>query len=249
MPFAWPLAKLDVINSALAATGDNAVPVADDGSDEWNVASPAYDRGLSYAMESHNWGYATQTIVLTPSASAPQDTDFDTAYPIPIDCVHILWVKIADNTSNPSLVAPNTPTLCLWKIAGTPTGPVIVVNAQGGPPPPSPPVTPAQVTMYYISNSGALCDATFGTPTLVLAFQSFTMAGIYRGLHEDVAEGDKMWLAGEQMLQRARTRYDQQKPKRQFFNTRITAARRIRRPWPAIGINNWGAGSGDGTPG
>jgi hypothetical protein len=53
-----------------------------------------------------------------------------------------------------------------------------------------------------------------------------------------------MWLAGEQMLQRARTRYDQQKPKRQFFNSRITAVRRIRRPWPPVGINQWGSGSG-----
>jgi hypothetical protein len=48
----------------------------------------------------------------------------------------------------------------------------------------------------------------------------------------------------------ARTRYDQQKPKRQFFNSRIGAVRRIRRPWPQAGINNWGSGSGGGgTPG
>ena len=246
MSFTWPLAKLDVINSALAATGDNLVNVADDGSDEWTVSSPAYDRGLSYAMESHSWGYATQTIVLQPSPTPPQDTDFDTAYPIPIDCVHVIWVKINQNNPNTS----NVPMLALWKIAGTPTGPVIVVNARGGPPPPTTTVTPAQVTMYYISNAGPLCDSTFGTPTLILALQSFTMSGIYRGLHEEPAEGDKMWLAGEQMLQRARTRYDQQKPKRQFFNSRIGAVRRIRRPWPQVGINNWGSGSGEaGTPG
>jgi hypothetical protein len=242
MAFTWPLAKLDVINSALTATGDNLVNVADDGSDEWTVASPSYDRGLSYAMEGHEWGYATQTVVLTPSPTPPQDTDFDTAYPIPPDCVHVIWIKINENNPTTS----NEPFLTLWKIAGTPTGPVIVVNAQGGPPPPSPPVTPSQITMYYISNQGPLCDVQFGTPTFVLALQSFVMSGIYRGLHEDTAEGDKMWMAGEQLLQRARTRYDQQKPKRQFFNSRIGAARRIRRPWPAIGINNWGSGSGNG---
>jgi hypothetical protein len=141
--------------------------------------------------------------------------------------------------------------LALWKIAGTPTGPVIVVNARGGPPPPITPVTPAQVTMCYITNSGVLCDSTFGTtPTLILAFIAFTMSGIYRGLHEDIGEADKIWMMGEQMLQRARTRYDQQKPKRQFFNSRIGAVRRIRRPWPQVGINNWGSGSGSsGTPG
>lgn len=245
MSFPWPLAKIDVVNSSLAGTGDNLVNVADDGSDEWNTASPAYDRAIAYIMEGHDWGYATQTVVLQPSPTAPQDTDFDTAYPLPSDCVHILWLKINEN--NP--FSNNQAFLTLYKIAGTPNGPVIVVNAQGGPPPPSPPVTPAQITLYYISNSGALCDATNGTPTLILALQAFVMSGIYRGLHEDTGEADKMWQAGEGMLQRARTRYDQQKPKRQFFNSRITASRRIRRPWPALGINSWGSGSGSGTPG
>src|SRR5262249_48801723 len=98
MAFPWPLTKLDVINSALAATGDNVVGAANDGSDEWNTASPAYDRWIAYIMATHSWGYATQTIVLTPSVTPPQDKDFDTAYPIPADCVQIIWVKINQNS-------------------------------------------------------------------------------------------------------------------------------------------------------
>ena len=246
MSYPWPLAKLDIVNRALQSTGDNLVAVADDGSDEWNVASPAYDEALAYMMESHSWGFAMQTIVLVPSPTPPQDTDFDTAYAIPPDCVHVVWVKL--NLGDP--VVSNAPRLALWKIAATPTGPVIVINSQGGPPPPIPPVVPAQVTMYYLSNAGALTDSTFGTPTMVLALKAFVVSGIYRGLHEDMAEADKIWIGGEQYLQRARTRYDQQKPKRQFFNSRITAVRRIRRPWPRIGINYWGSGSGSsGIPG
>jgi hypothetical protein len=248
MSFQWPLAKLDVIQSALAATGDNQPSVANDGSDEWNTASPAYERWLAYMMATHSWGYATQTVVLQPSPTPPQDTDFDTAYPIPSDCVQVIWVKIADLTSNPNSVS-NQPALGLWKVAGTPTGPVIVINAQGGPPPPNPPVTPAQVTMYYVSNSGALCDVTSGTPIFVVALQQFVCGGIYQGLHEDPATANSEYQAARGLLQEARSRYDQQKPKRQFFNSRITAARRIRRPWPAVGINNWGSGSGGGTPG
>jgi hypothetical protein len=246
MSYPWPLAKIDIIDRALAITGDNTVAVADDGSDEWNTASPAYDDALAYIMESHSWGFAVQTIVLQPSPTPPQDSDFDTAYPLPPDCVHVIWIKINQNNPNTS----NQPMLTNYKIAGTPAGPVIVVNARGGPPPPITPVTPAQITMYYVSNSGPLTDATMGTPTLVLALKAFVASGIYRGLHEDIAEADKMWMAGEQYLQRARTRYDQQKPKRQFFNSRIGAVRRIRRPWPQSGINNWGSGSGSGsTPG
>jgi hypothetical protein len=244
MSYPWPLDKLTICNSALVSCGDNTIAVADDGSDEWNVCSPAYDRGLGYAMESHGWGYATQVITLQPSPTAPQDTSWDTAYPIPQDCVHIIWLKINQDTSDP--VTQTQAQLTLYDIMGTPNGPVIVTNAQGGPPPPPPgTVTPATITLKYLSNSGPLTDATNGTPTLILALQSFVMAGIYRGLHEDTAEGDKMWAAGEHMLQMARTRYDQQKPKRQFWNSRMGASRRIRRPWPPIGIDNWG---GSGTP-
>jgi hypothetical protein len=40
--FPWPLAKLDIVNRALAAIGDNLVIVADT-ADEWNTCSPNYD--------------------------------------------------------------------------------------------------------------------------------------------------------------------------------------------------------------
>lgn len=242
MSFPWPIDKLTCINGGLALTGDNLIAVSDDGSDEWTVCSPAYDRGLGYAMESHTWGYAALVVTLQPSPTPPQDTDYDTAYPIPADCVHIIWLKINQDTTDAQNTQTNQPVL--YRIMGTPTGPVIVVNAQGGPPPPQPPATPAAITLKYISNSGPLCDSTNGTPTLILALQSFVMSGIYSGLHEDTVEGNAMWQAGEMMLQRARTRYDQQLPKRQFFNPRISASRLIRRPWPRVGIGGWGGPGG-----
>ena len=244
MSFAWPLDKLAVINSVLTLTGDNTVAAADDGSEEWNVGSQAYDTAIAYMSESHGWGYATQVVTLQPSPIAPQDVAWDTAFPLPNDVVHIIWLKIQEQTND----SPNTavPSPVLYDIMGSKNGPIIVCNAQGGPPPPSPPVTPAAVTMKYVSNQGALTDSTNGTPTFILSLKTFTMAGIYRGLHEDTAEADKVWQGAERFLQMARTRYDQQKPKRQFWNSRITASRRIRRPWPPIGIDGW---SGSNTPG
>jgi hypothetical protein len=245
MSYPFPIDKLTLLNSALVSCGDNTIAVADDGSDEWNVCSPAYDRGLGFAMESHSWGYAALVVTLQPSPTAPSDTDWDTAYPIPSDLVHIVWLKINQDVNDP--VSQTTAQPVLYDIMGTPTGPVIVCNAQGGPPPPpAGTVTPSTIMLKYISNSGPLTDVQNGTPTLILALQSFVMSGIYRGLHEDTAEGDKMWMAGERMLQLARTRYDQQKPKRQFFNSRIEASRRVRRPWPQIGIDGW---SNSGIPG
>ena len=244
MPFAWPLDKLAVINSALALTGDNLVPAANDGSDEWTVASAAYDRAIAYAMESHSWGYATLVVTLQPSPTQPSDTDWDTAYPIPQDLVHTLWLKVNQDTTDAQNTVQAAPALYDIMVVGG--VPCFVLNAQGGPPPPQPPVAPAFITCKYISNSGALCDVQNGTPTFVVALQDFTMAGIYNGLHEDGQRADQLWTQAEKMLQAARSRYDQQKPKRQLFNSRIAAARRLRRPWPPIGIDNW---SNSNTPG
>jgi hypothetical protein len=247
MAFAFPVDKLGSVNSALALTGDNTVSVADDGSDEWNTCSPAYETAIGYISESHSWGFAKKVVTLQPSPTAPADTDWDTQYPLPSDLVFLLWAKINNNTSQPLPFYTNQ--LALYDIQAGPNGPVLLINVQGGPPPPNPPQTPAAVFIQYISNQGALCDSTSGTPTLIASLQRFIMAGIYRGLHEDPVEADKCEAAAMRLLQEARTRYDQQKPKRRFFNSRMTASRRIRRPWPQTGSGEWGSGSGSGVPG
>ena len=243
--YQWPLDKLGIVNSSLSQTGDNLVNVADDGSDEWNCASPAYERALGYLIEGHGWGWTVQTKVLTASPTAPVNVSWDTAYPLPADCVHIIWARVAQiSTDGVSEVSPN-PVLYDFEVVGGVT--CLVTNAQGGPPPPSPPNTPAQITIKYITQTYA--DPTLSTPTFVLALQAFTMSGIYRGLHEDTAEADKMWMAGEKFASEARSRYDMQKPKRAPFNSRISASRRIRRPWPQLGNNSWSGTNSPGGPG
>lgn len=249
MAFEFPIDKLGVINSACTLTGDNLVTAADNGSDEWTVGSEAYETAIGYISESHSWGFAKKVVTLQPSPTAPADTDWDTAYPLPSDLVFLLWAKINRNASTP--LPFNTNQLTLYDIQANPAGgpPLLLVNAQGGPPPPSPPQTPSAVFIQYISNAGALCDSTSGTPTLIASLKCFVMSGIYRGLHEDVAEAKAEEQAARLLLQEARTRYDQQKPKRRFFNSRMAASRRIRRPWPQQGTGEWGSGSGSGTPG
>jgi len=224
--FEWPIDKLGVINSALSQTGDNLVAVADDGSDEWNTSSPAYERALGYMMESHGWSQATDFRTLSASPTPPTDTQYDTAYPLPADLVHLIMVRVDDLP-------------CVWGLLNG----QLVVNAQGGPPPPTPPQTPAVVKIKGVFSTNS--DPTFGTPTFVLALQAFVMSGIYRGLHEDVGEADRMWMAGKSLLQDAMTRHDQQKPKTAMFNSRLSASRRVRRPWPIV-TTGWG---GTGSPG
>lgn len=238
MPLQWPVDKLTLINRALALTGDNLVNTLDDGSDEYNAAAPAYEDGLACLIEEANWGFATKVKVLQAAGAAPADTDWDTAYTLPADLIHIVWVKINQNTTDPAGNNVNQPVL--YDILNG----QLVVNARGGPPPPTPPPAPAQITMKYVSTDNAAPEV--GTPLFVRALTLYVMSGVYRGLHGDKTESAKCFAAAEAIAQRARTRYDQQKPKRALWNSRITAARRVRRPWPPVGNNSWG---GSGTPG
>jgi hypothetical protein len=239
----WPIDKLGVINSALSQTGNNLVANADDGSDEWNTCSPAYERALAFMLEDHGWRWAFQIVTLTPAGNTPSDSQYDTAYNLPQDLLHLVWVRVNDLPALWDLVAGPTD-----GSSGLPAGPTrmqlitrAVDVAPGTTPPPG--TVPAPVTIAYVSQTQS--DPTFATPTFVLALVTFVMSGVYRGLHEDPSEADKMWLAGEVMLGRARTRHDQQKPKRAMFNSRIGGARRVRRPWPQT-PTGW---NGTGIPG
>lgn len=241
MSFQWPVGKLDLINRALSAAGDFTCNVADDGSDEWNVASPAYEDALAYMIEQHGWRFTTVTgYVLQPAANVPLDTQYDTAYNLPNDLVHMIWVRVADD--------PNAPHPCVYDIAMGPpsnSGPSarqLYVNAQGGPPPPPVgTVAPSTVTISYVSQTAA--DPTFATPTFVRALTAFTMSGIYRGLHEDTAEADKLASQAEAILLSAKARHDQEKPKRALWNSRLFYARSVRRPWPRQPMPWGGTGS------
>lgn len=240
MSFEWPVDKLSLVNRALALTGNNLVAVLEDGSDEYAVASPAYEDALAVLTEQHGWGWATQVQTLTPSPTAPADTAWDTAYPLPPDLIHLIWVKINQNTADPQTAQLSQATL--YDILNG----QLVLNAQGGPPPPTPPASPAIVTIKGVFNVAN--DVTAGTPLFVRALMTYVMSGIYRGLHQDLTEADRLFAAAAAMSQEARTRFDQQKPKRALLsgNSRITAARRVRRPWPQVGNDSW---SGSGIPG
>jgi hypothetical protein len=209
--FEWPLSKLELINSALSQTGDNLVAVADDGSVEWTTCSPAYERGLAYVCESHSWSWLTNWRTLQPSPTAPTDDRFDTAYPLPPDLVHLIKVRMNDGP-------------CVWDILNG----QLVVNAKGGPPPPSVATTPYPVIINGIFSTNA--DPVNATPTAIIVLQMFVMSGIYRGMKKDTAEANNLWAAAHKMLGEAKQRHDMQKPKRAIFRSRMTLSRRSRRP-------------------
>lgn len=212
--FQWPLSKLEIICSALAQTGDNLPTAADDGSVEWTTCSPAYERALGVVTEAHPWSWVTNWRTLPPAVNAPADPRYDTAYALPPDLVHLIMVRINDRP-------------CIWDLLNG----QLVVNAQGGPPPPTPPAVPLPVTIKGIFSTNS--DPINGTPTVVMALERFVMSGIYRGIKKDNAEAGRMFAEANAILENAKSRHDMQKPKRALFISRTRRARYTRRPdWP-----------------
>jgi hypothetical protein len=68
-------------------------------------------------------------------------------------------------------------------------------------------------------------------PMFVDCVRALTMAGIYRGLNEDISAANSMERRSMELLQDARTRTDQEQGKRALFNSRLRTARLVRRPW------------------
>lgn len=222
----YPLDKLGLINQGLALCGDNLCNVVEDGSDEWTVGSAAYEAAIEYLLDQHDWKGLTIAKTLVRSGT-PSDDTFTDAYAKPPDCIHLIWVRLDDQPVIYQILANQ-----------------IVLNSTGSPTA-VPGTTPGVVTAKWVSSTNADIAKETLSRTFMSALLAFTRAGIYGGLHED-AGSEQAWMKiGEGLLQKARTRSDQEAPKRSLFNNRMRAARRVRRPWPPVS-NEWG---GTGSPG
>lgn len=87
--------KLSIINDVLAETGNNLVAVADDGSDEWTVASPAYDKAVENCLQARNWNFDTAIATLVRVGASPDDL-FNDAMSMPANILHLIWVRVND---------------------------------------------------------------------------------------------------------------------------------------------------------
>jgi hypothetical protein len=244
----WPIDKLTLINQQLALSGNNTVTAVEDGSDEWNVGSAAYEYAFEYALDNHGWKQLTNVVTLNPTGAAPADSQFDTAYAKPADCVHVIWVRYNQSGATGGANVP-----ILYQILNN----QIVVNLFGQQPGVTPvPGTPTPVvTMKYVSSNppglvvNGVAQPTTAAGQMLRTFMTslsrFVLAGIYRGLHKDIQSARATEQEAMALLAEARRRSDQEQPKRAPFNSRITASRRVRRPFPQT-PTGWG---GTGTPG
>jgi hypothetical protein len=199
----FPQDKLACINNALSLCGDNQCNTPEDGSDEWNAASAAYETAIEYMLDAHDWKGITAITTLARTGASP-DAVFTDAYAKPADCVHLMSVTVSD--------APVE-----YRIVGN----QIVLTANGSP-----------VKIKYVSTANSSLEDQRLTRTFMVALLTFVRAGIYGGLHEDVSSEARLTAQARQILAEAKARSDQEQPKRAMFNSRLRMARLARRPWP-----------------
>jgi hypothetical protein len=72
-------------------------------------------------------------------------------------------------------------------------------------------------------------DSTEFSSIFVAALSEFVNSGIESGLKKDQSMADRHIAKGDALAQRAKTRGDQQEPKKSFFKTRHRTARMVRR--------------------
>lgn len=96
--------KLGIINTCLGLTGNNRVNTEDDGSEEWNVASLAYEAGVSYLIASHDWKFQTDIVDLQRQGEADDD-HYEDIYAKPANCLGLVWVKQNDCSLDWKIVA------------------------------------------------------------------------------------------------------------------------------------------------
>lgn len=190
--------KLSICQTSLSLTGNLVPQMADDGSDEWGVASMAYEAAIDSLIQAHNWNFATTVATLVRAGASPDD-QFTDAYNKPADSLALVWVRSNDVPVD-------------FKIIGN----QICINA-----------TSTVVTIKYVR----IPDNGVWPPMFVDCVRAQVMAGIYRGLNEDISAAAQMEAQGLRKLQDARTRSDQEQPKRALFTSRLRNARQVRRPW------------------
>lgn len=188
--------KIGVINECLLLTGQNLVSVEEDGSNEWNVCSAAYEGAVGLLLERHDWKFATDIATLTRTGDA-LDTDYLDAYAKPNGCLHLIWVRTDDYPAE-------------WKIVGN----KVLLNADG-----------AAVIAKFVKEPGP----DQWPPTFLRVLKTLIQAAIYRGLKRDEKEARSREADAELMLQDARTRTDQEDPKRALFKGTLRNKRRERR--------------------
>jgi hypothetical protein len=213
--------KLRIINEALVNTANNTVTVPDDASDEWRVASSAYEQEVATLLYRHDWKFATRFQQLSRIGDSLYP-GFKDVYEKPGDCLIVQTVYRADLAA---LVLPSLgygmpeedtrPPDLEYRIVQD------MIHCVG----------PMGVVAIYIPFPVGAQPWSIGfVATLRLKIE----AACLRGLNEDFPEAEARDKKAEDALKLARSRSDGEEPRRVMFRSSILERRRRRSTgyWP-----------------
>lgn len=217
--------KLSIIQSECSVLGETPPATADNGSVEWNVCSPEYESAIQETIAQHDWSFDTAIAQLVRAGNSPDELYTD-AMAMPNACLGIIWVRLVEQYAQGTTPGSSMP--ADYKIIGNQIClDLNDFNAEA---------------KYVIDPQVA---GTGNWPPLFTKIIRFRVrAAICFGVREDDDAGMKWLAAADAVLQQARTRIDQQAPKRAVFNSRARTSRYVRRPFIRTPFG-W---SGTGTP-
>lgn len=217
--------ELTILNRALTNTGNQTLTALNEGSDEWLVASSAFEEAIDDLISRHNWPFARigTTLVVASDEDNPS-VRFENAYLLPASVVHVKAVLVSDGAGN------NVP-LTDYEIVGR----YVCVNGAEG---------------IAIEGIAAPSNANWH-PQATKILTMYVEAGCLRGLNEDFAAADNREAMAENRLFEARPRTTRQNPAANAFVSSVARARRGRlgsRNLPtSAGIGSTGTTPPDGS--
>lgn len=191
--------KLEILNNALRATGNNTVNVLNDPSDEYRVANGAFERALRFLTARHSWPFASTIELLgrVPDAQNKSRRYPTNGFLLPVDALHVKEVYW------------DTTPLTDYEIIGD------ILSCRYD----------SQVYVSVVKQTSEEKIHPMAEEILTL----FVEAGCLRGLNEDFTEATRREQRAEGLLEEARPHVDQQNPARNIYKSKIAAARTRRR--------------------
>lgn len=198
--------RLSIINDALVNTSNNRVQAEFEDSDEWDVGKTGYDRFLPILLEEHAWPFATTTEAL---------------------------VKLPDEDNPSAKFSPalggfaySMPGAALWLATVTRNGEGIEYE-----------IIDDKICCAFDNAAVALVAKFTRVPPVDRMSNLFwevlrclVESALLRGMNEDYAAADRREAYAWEMLSNARSRGDQQMPRRSHLRSRALARRRGYRP-------------------
>ena len=234
--------KLSIIQNALLLTGNN-IPNTDDGSVKWEVASSSYDRRLPEIMAGHDWKFLTKLssqdangnyISLTRVGNSNYP-GFQDIYAKPADCLQLIYVF---NIEQAVLIVPTTSFDTTRDGIRLPAFDWLIIGDQihctansgvgckyvGFPSP-----TAQASGSASLGGSGAAGGGIPWSVLFVEALTQFVEADCIEGINEDWDRASSKRKQAEMSLQRARSRNDNEEPRRVMIRSGMKEARRYPR--------------------